>query len=146
MPNYPHFIVYIAGPFRAPTPYGIKLNVDRAEHYASQVAQLGIGFDCPHLNSCHFQDLSGTDDTFWLEMTLEKMRRCDAVLRIPGRSSGADAEVREAEERRIPVVRVDDCDCDAGDSHLGVYPKTWQEKLVQLAKESTNQKIAGGVE
>ena len=39
----------------------------------------------------------------WLANDVEVLCRCDAVLRLPGRSPGADLECREAELRSIPV-------------------------------------------
>jgi hypothetical protein len=37
------------------------------------------------------------------------LRHCDAVLRLPGASTGADQDVRIAEERGLPVYhRVED--------------------------------------
>lgn len=39
----------------------------------------------------------------WLKLDFEWIRRCDAVLRIPGESHGADAEVRFAQELGLPV-------------------------------------------
>jgi hypothetical protein len=47
-----------------------------------------------------FRELSHQD---WLDMDFEIIRRCDAVLRLPGESSGADAEVAHAESLGIPV-------------------------------------------
>jgi hypothetical protein len=39
----------------------------------------------------------------WLTMDLEMVRRCDAVLRLPGESSGADGETAHADSLGIPV-------------------------------------------
>jgi hypothetical protein len=39
----------------------------------------------------------------WLAMDIEIINRCDAVLRLPGESTGADAEVAFAESMGIPV-------------------------------------------
>lgn len=47
-----------------------------------------------------FQSLTHED---WLEMDKEIIRRCDAVLRLPGESVGADDEVVCAERNGIPV-------------------------------------------
>jgi hypothetical protein len=42
----------------------------------------------------------------WLVSLLE---RCDAVLRVPGESTGADQDVRIARERGLPVYhRIED--------------------------------------
>lgn len=39
----------------------------------------------------------------WYAYDLHLLERCDAVLRLPGESTGADAEVVHALERGIPV-------------------------------------------
>jgi hypothetical protein len=39
----------------------------------------------------------------WLAMDLELVRRSDGVLRLPGKSSGADGEVAHANECKVPV-------------------------------------------
>lgn len=39
----------------------------------------------------------------WTSLDLEYLYRCDAVLRLPGGSPGADAEVAVAVDRAIPV-------------------------------------------
>ena len=39
----------------------------------------------------------------WIDIDLEWIRVCDCVLRLEGESSGADGEVRYAEEFKIPV-------------------------------------------
>lgn len=40
---------------------------------------------------------------FWYAYTAEQMRRCDAVLRLPGFSKGGDVEEEEAKRLGIPV-------------------------------------------
>ncbi len=39
----------------------------------------------------------------WIKIDLEWVKVCDCVLRLPGESSGADGEVKFAEELNIPV-------------------------------------------
>jgi hypothetical protein len=39
----------------------------------------------------------------WLDMDKEIIRRCDAVFRLPGESSGADEETAHAHSLNIPV-------------------------------------------
>ena len=48
----------------------------------------------------HFQTISHTG---WLDMDKEIVGRCDAVLRLPGESSGADIETAHAAECGVPV-------------------------------------------
>jgi len=56
----------------------------------------------PHLS--HYMDATDEfgHDT-WVAVDLQWVAVSDAVLRLPGRSSGADAEVRHAQHLGIPV-------------------------------------------
>lgn len=57
----------------------------------------------PHLT--HFwHTMIPNEYSTWLELDLEWLCACDAVLRLPGESSGADNEVAEATKQGIPVV------------------------------------------
>jgi len=40
----------------------------------------------------------------WMAIDVEKIRRCDVLLRLPGQSKGADDEVECATKLKIPVV------------------------------------------
>jgi hypothetical protein len=89
-------VAYIAGKYRAQTEWELVQNIRLAEHYALKYAALGYAVVCPHKNSAHF---GGTlPDQYWLDSTMELLRRCDVVVMIPGwrRSEGALAEHAEA--------------------------------------------------
>ena len=97
-------LIYIAGPFRAPTPWDIEQNIRRAEALALEAWKLGgVGVICPHANTRFFQH--SAPDAYWLDGDLEMVRRCDALLTTDDfvRSSGAKCEVAEALIRNIPV-------------------------------------------
>lgn len=99
-------VVYVAGPFRGPTAWDIAENVRDAERAAMQVARLGAMPLVPHANTAHFH---GTlTDAFWLEGTLELLRRCDAVYvydpRRAQKSAGTQGELAEAFRLAIPVL------------------------------------------
>lgn len=98
-------LVYIAGPYRAATPWQVEQNIRNAESVAYQVAGMGVAILCPHTMT-RYWDRSYTDQ-YWLEATLEMMRRCDAVVLVPGweSSTGTLGEVAEAEALGIPVFR-----------------------------------------
>jgi hypothetical protein len=100
-------VVYIAGPFRAPTAWGIAENVRAAERFGLEVARLGAMPLIPHANTAHFHGEG--DDQVWIEGTLELMRRCDAAVFIPGwpRSKGSQGEWDECSLRRIPKLDLD---------------------------------------
>lgn len=96
-------VVYVAGPFRAPTAWGIAENVRAAERVGLAVARAGAMPLIPHANTGNFHGEG--DDQLWLDGTMELLRRCDAVVLVPGwqRSSGTKAEVAEAERLGLPV-------------------------------------------
>lgn len=95
-------VVYVAGPFRGPHAMDIHENVIAAERLSFEVAKLGAVPLCPHKNT---ENMHGAlPDQFFLEGTLELLRRCDAVMLTSDwkRSAGARGEVLEAIERGIP--------------------------------------------
>ncbi len=100
-------VVYIAGPFRAPTSWGVAQNVRAAEVVGLLVANAGAMPLIPHANTAHF-DGEATGQ-FWLDGTMELMRRCDAVVLVPGweGSVGACAEKAEADRLGLPVFAYD---------------------------------------
>lgn len=98
---------YIAGPFRAPTAWGIAENVRAAERVHLAACRLGLASVCPHTNTAHFQ--GECSDEFWIEMTLEILRLVagggGVLILVPGweRSSGTRGEVAEAFRLGMPV-------------------------------------------
>lgn len=96
-------VVYVAGPFRGETPWQVELNVRRAEELALEVAKIGAMPLCPHTMTRHFDKL--LTDQFWLDGTLELLKRCDAVV-LTARwqlSTGTKAEVESAVKQGKPV-------------------------------------------
>lgn len=89
-------VIYIAGKFRGINAWEVHKNVQEALKVGFEVAVLGAMPLIPHANTHCFD---GTlQDQFWLDGTLELLRRCDAVMTVPNwvHSSGAKAEVAEA--------------------------------------------------
>lgn len=97
-------LVYVAGPYRASTAWGIEQNIRRADEVAAQVWKAGLAAICPHANTRHMDGL--TSDENFLDGTMEMLRRCDAVLLVEGwqKSSGSRAEVSEAMRLGKPVM------------------------------------------
>ena len=111
-------LVYIAGPYRAPTTWGIQKNIHNARLWGVVVARAGAYPMIPHSNTAHF-DGAVDGDEFWLNGTLEMMRRCDGVLLIDGwmRSTGACEEQRQAAALGIPLLSADGWS-NRGGSHI----------------------------
>ena len=96
-------VIYVAGRFSAPDQWQRARNVRAAESLAFAVAEAGA-MPLNPLNNTH--NFFGTlTDAFWYEGTLELMRRCDAVILVPGweGSKGVAAELAEARRRGLPV-------------------------------------------
>lgn len=102
-------LVYVAGPYRGPNSWVIEQNIHRARQVGAQLSELGVMPVSPHANTAHFDGVA--PDSFWLEGTLELLRRCDAVVMVVGweASSGSRGEFQEARRLGIPVyLSVDD--------------------------------------
>lgn len=82
-------LIYIAGPYTHPDPVE---NTHKTIHAAEEVESLGAAIVIPHL-SLLWHIVSPAPIERWYERDLAIMHRCDALVRLPGNSSGADAEV-----------------------------------------------------
>ena len=91
--------IFVSGPY---TKGDVAVNVKNAIDVANKLIDLGFAPYCPHLT--HFLHMIKPQDyTKWLELDNEYLKVCDAVLRIPGDSNGADLEVQLALRLKIPV-------------------------------------------
>ncbi len=92
-------LIYIAAPY---TLGDVAQNVKNALDAADALVELGHTPFVPHL--CHFWHIhSQKPQSFWLGYGLVFLSFCDALLRLPGKSDGADNEVAEADRLFIPV-------------------------------------------
>jgi hypothetical protein len=96
-------VIYCAGKFRGPNGWAVAENIRAAERLGFEVAQLGAAPLIPHANTASFDRT--LDDKFWIDATLELLRRCDAIILVPGweHSVGACGEKTEAERLGLPV-------------------------------------------
>lgn len=108
-------LILIAGPYRSGTggdPELIAANLARLEEAAAPIHRLGhvpmIGewVALPILRGLVAADESGHDVMY--ETAHRLLQHCDAVLRLPGASAGADQDVEIARERGLPVYRTVD--------------------------------------
>lgn len=93
-------LVYIAGPITIPDPIS---NTHNAVVIADELYSDGICVPLvPHMNLLwHF--ICPHETEHWYEYDMHVMKRCEAVLRLPGESIGADAEVSQALDWAMPV-------------------------------------------
>ena len=96
-------IIYIAGPFRAPTSWEIEQNVRKAEEIAFKVIQEGAMPLCPHANTRFFHGSAESD--FFIQGYLEILHRCDAIMMIAGYSisEGSIIELKKAKKLGMPI-------------------------------------------
>ena len=80
----------------------MALNVRNAIYADNLMARRGHIPFIPHL--MHFWHmLIPHEYEFWLDQDLVWLKECDAVLRLPGESAGADTEVRIAKHLGMPI-------------------------------------------
>lgn len=105
-------LIYVAGPYRAPTAWRREEYIHRARVWGVHLARCGAYPVIPHSNTAHFD--GEANDVLFLKGTLALMRRCDAVLMIDGwrQSIGATEERAEAMRLGMPVRDVAGVDPD----------------------------------
>jgi len=97
------WLVYVAAPYRSPTALGVLANVAWATGVSHDIMRrcpdaLAV---VPQLNSAFCDELR--PEAWWLDATLELMRRCDAVLVGGAETEGVRGEIAEAQRLGIPV-------------------------------------------
>jgi hypothetical protein len=119
--RYPEFhvtatksmMILIAGPYRSGTsddPKKMDANLQRLEQFslplyrAGHLPMIGEWVALPIIRSAGSKAVGDAVYQEFLYPTAARLlERCDAVLRIPGESQGADEDVRIAKERGLPV-------------------------------------------
>ena len=97
-------VIYIAGPYRDKRgEYYVHQNIRAAEEWAQLVWGMDAVALCPHLNTRFFGGL--LPDEVWLKGDKELLRRCDAVMVIPGweLSAGTTKELDFAKSIHKPM-------------------------------------------
>jgi nucleoside 2-deoxyribosyltransferase len=91
--------VYVAGPYSHPDPLA---NTRAAVLAGQELWDAGYFPVVPHL-SMAWQLVAPQPVEWWYAFDLHLLSRCDALLRLPGESKGADAEVEFARNAGIPA-------------------------------------------
>lgn len=97
-------VIYIIGPFRAPTPWQIEQNVRRAEEVALKLWKQGYAVICAHAMTRFYQH--ECSDKVWIQGTTEIMTRCDAVYVLKGweNSVGSGEELGLAINLELEII------------------------------------------
>lgn len=90
--------IYVSGKFSGDQIVNVAAAIDAAETLANAGA---IPF-VPHL-SITWQLRHNHNYEWWIKWCLQWVTACDALVRLPGDSPGADEEVAAARELGIPV-------------------------------------------
>jgi Domain of unknown function (DUF4406) len=92
--------IYIASPYTlGDVAQNVKVQIDAADEI------MNLGF-CPFVPLLtHFQHVyKPRPYEDWMDIGKEMVRRCDILLRLPGKSKGADKEVKLALSLKKPVI------------------------------------------
>ena len=104
-------VVFIAGPYKAPTIFQTMQNILEARRIALKYWALGYAVICPHSNSAFFDgsivDIAelGREEP-WYDGDKEFVRRSDIVVAMHGwwNSKGATAEIELAKELNKHII------------------------------------------
>lgn len=93
--------VYVAGPMRS-SGYLVD-NIRVALVVAEGLVEAGHIPHVPHLQA--FWDFMNPHDyEYWLRLDLKWLEYCDAIVRLPGISLGADREMARAKELGLQIL------------------------------------------
>lgn len=99
-------IIYIIGPYSADTEEAIEKNIIAAEQCAMTLANLGVGFFCPHLNTRGMHRTTVAPYDFWIEVGMTILEKCgDGAVVLPGweESKGSLQEIMKMERLGRPI-------------------------------------------
>jgi hypothetical protein len=96
--------IYIAGPYSADTPKGVRQNVLRASRVAQELCARGHIPFCPHSHSHGWEADGRLIYGDFMRVALMWLSQCEAVYFI-GPSPGANRELEVAQNLGFPVYR-----------------------------------------
>ena len=111
-------LLYVAGPYTADTPEGVRTNIEAARQVAVKLWAAGHTVICPHLNTLGIEEVLDTPAI--IEQCCKLIQRCDAVV-VEGdweNSDGTKAEMSYAGDNGIPVYFWDPSEADGIPLHL----------------------------
>jgi len=98
-------LIYVSGPYTAPTEEEINENIQRAEDIAVMLMRNGFDVITPHKNTAGYQQYEFTHERY-LEQDINILSRCDAILMMNNwrKSKGACIEMEYARTENIPII------------------------------------------
>ena len=91
--------VYVAGPY---SNGDVAQNVANAIKAGDELLEAGHIPFVPHLT--HFWEMQHSHEWGeWLDYDIEWLKECDILLRLPGKSTGAEIEMQVALAHGIPI-------------------------------------------
>ena len=99
--------IYVSGPYTGHEGQNVRRAIDAGE----QLLAMGHAPYIPHLNL--MWELAYPNHTYedWLALDMAWVSVCDALVRLPGPSEGADREVALARKIGIPVWTLEEGTC-----------------------------------
>ena len=106
-------LIFVSMPYSAPTPEGIRANIEAAEVVSIKLIKAGWAVYTPHKNTDGYERYEGQDGItkdIWYAEDLEILRRCDAIFMGPHwiHSHGAIGELAEAQRTGKQVFYYED--------------------------------------
>lgn len=96
-------MVYVSGPLTTGGPVALSRNIRRAVEAGCALIERGYIAVVPHEKALLCEEIFRQSYAAWLEYDFRVIERCDAVLRLPGVSPGADREAAHARALGLPV-------------------------------------------
>jgi len=97
----PRRMIYLAGPYTHPDPVANTHKVARVGTIVYELTEW-VPF-IPHL-SLLWHMVTPRPEWHWYELDLHQMSHCDAIVRLPGASSGADREMEVAAAFGLDII------------------------------------------
>lgn len=94
--------VYVSGPYSKGDPVA---NTAKAIQFGNWLLDHGYRPFVPHL-SMYQHLLQARPWQEWLDVDFDWIAKCDVLIRLPGESVGADAEIKHAIEIGVPVLNI----------------------------------------
>lgn len=92
--------IYVAGPYtKGDVVHNVRYAVQNADYITSVLGHVAF---CPHLTHL-WHMIEPHSIEFWYKYDIEWLKSCDAILRLPGESTGADNEVKIAKELGLKI-------------------------------------------